>query len=366
VIAPASGSNGTPLNLTFGRPFNNLSIPGANVNDLITLTGKDAATSTAKSFAQFILRGTGTAVDQALAQNPTFIALWIGGNDVLGAVLGGNPAAITPVETFRTAYNAVLDKLIAGAPNAGMVVGNLPTNPLALPYVNTVPRVLVDPATRLPVLVGGQPVPFIADLGGGVIGPLPAGSFVLLPAASKLPSGTGLPPQLKAVPPFNALPNVGVPLADSDVLTPDEVAKIVAAVTAFNDIITTAAASRNIPVADVKGLFDRVALGQEFIGPLALTGSFITGGIFSLDGFHMTDIGYTLFANEYIKAINSGYGTHIPLASIARFLQNNMPSTDNNSGILAQDPSVSAEAAAQMLSFAPKVPAITRHRGSAH
>src|SRR5205085_799976 len=98
--------------------------------------------------------------------------------------------------------------------------------------------------------------------------------------------------------------NVGTPLADTDVLTPDEVTKIVAAVTAYNDVITQAAAARNIPVADIKGLFDRIAAGQEFVGPLTISGAFVTGGAFSLDGFHMTDLGYTLFADEYIKAIN--------------------------------------------------------------
>ena len=360
-IAAAPGS-GAPLMTTFARPYNNLSIPGANVNDTLTLKGLDPATSTAKAFAQFILRGQGTEVDLALAQNPTFIAIWIGGNDVLGSVLAGTPALLTPTATFTTAYNAMLDKLIAGAPNAGMVVGSLPTNPLALPYVTTVPRVLVD-QNRQVVLIGGNPVPLIADLGGGNFGPLPAGSFVLLPAANKIATGYGIPAQLKAIPPFNQLPNVGTPLADTDVLTPDEVTKIVAAVTAYNDVITQAAAARNIPVADIKGLFDRIAAGQEFVGPLTISGAFVTGGAFSLDGFHMTDLGYTLFADEYIKAINNAYDTKIPLASVAQFLQNNDPSQAG--GINYSEP-FTPEAMASIMSIVPKVPAPTRHRATNH
>jgi len=359
-IAPAAGT-GQPMMTTFGRPYNNLSIPGANVNDTLTLKGLDPATSTPKAFAQFILRGLGTEADLALAQNPTFITVWIGGNDALGSVLAGTPALLTPTAAFTTAYNALLDKLVAGAPNAGIVVGTIPNNPLALPYVSTVPRVLVDPSTRQPVLVGGQPVPLIADLGGGNIGPLPAGSFVLLPAASKIATGQGLPPALKAIPPFNQLPNTGTPLADTDVLTPDEITKIIAAVNAYNDVITQAAASRNIPVADIKGLFDRIAAGQEFVGPLSITSAFVTGGAFSFDGFHMTDIGYTLFANEYIKTINNSYDTHIPLASIGTFLQNNDPSQ------VGSYENLSPEAAKTILSFVPQVPApASRRRGSNH
>jgi len=363
-IAPAPGT-GAPLMTAFGRPYNNLSIPGANVADTMTLKGLDPATSTAKAFAQFILRGLGTEADQALAQNPTFIAVWIGGNDVLGSVLAGTPALLTPTANFSASYNALLDKLVAGAPNAGIIVGNLPTNPLALPYLTTVPRVLVDPSTRQPVLIGGQPVPLIADLGGGNIGPLPAGSFVVLSASSKIATGQGLPPALKGIPPFSSLPNTGVPLTDNDVLTPDEAAKIVAAAAAFNDVITQAAASRNIPVADIKGLFDRIAAGQEFVGPLAITGAFVSGGAFSLDGFHMTDLGYTLFANEYIKTIDNSWDAHIPVASVASLFANNDPS---QACCINYENPFTPEAVVTLMSFVPKVeaPPLTRRRATIH
>lgn len=322
VIQPAPGT-GQPLNSTFPRPYNNLSIPGANVTDLTTIKGNEnPPVGTAQSYARFILRGLGTPADQALAQQPTFIAIWIGGNDLLGAVLSGTPKALTPVETFRTGYNALLDRLVAGAPNAGIIVGNIPTNASALPIANTVPAVIINPATRQPVLVGGAPVPLVADLGNGTVGQLPAGSRVLLTAASKVGTGYGIPPQLASVPPFNALPDAGKPLADSDVLTPAEITEIQARAVAFNDIINTAAAARNIPVVDIRGLFDRWTTGIS-VGPYALNTAFVTGGLFSLDGFHLTDIGYTLFANEYIKTINSNWNAHIPIASLSDFLVNN-------------------------------------------
>ena len=354
-ILPASTTNGTPLNLNLQRPYNNLSIPGANVADVTTLTGKDAATSTAKTFAQFILRGLGTEVQQAILQQPTFIAIWIGGNDALGSVLAGTPALLTSVDSFRTSYNAMLDQLTAGAPNAGMVVGNIPDNVLAIPYLTTVSRFLVGPTG--PVIVGGNPVPLIADLGGGNIGPLPAGSFVLLPAAAKIGTGFGIPPQLAQVPPFNQLPNVGKPLADTDVLTPTEAAAIKQRVDDFNAVIQQAASQRDIPVADIKGLFDRLATGIG-VGPITLSAAFITGGAFSLDGFHMSDMGYTLFADEYIKTINNAYGTHIPIAPLSNFLQNNIL-TVSGQAFMPGDPwTMSEEAATQIRDFAPRV---TRH-----
>jgi len=358
-ILPAGTANGQPINLSLARPYNNLSIPGANVTDVITLTGNEpprSAQDTARIFAQFILRKSGTEVQQALAQKPTFIAIWIGGNDALGAVLAGTPALLTPLDTFKTSYNAMLDQLVAGAPSAGMVVGNIPNNVLALPFLNSVAPFLIDPATRKPVLgPNGQKIFFVADLGGGNIGQLDANSVVLLRAAAKIASGFGIPSALKQIPPFNQLPNVGMPLADTDVLTSAELAVIGKRVDDFNAVIAQAAQQRDIPVADIKGLFDRLAAGM-FVGPVFLNSSFITGGVFSLDGFHMTDIGYTLFADEYIKTINNAYHTSIPLAPLSGFMANNLLRTSSGAVVvpdMAYD--VSEEAAAQMLMFAPQL-----------
>jgi lysophospholipase L1-like esterase len=355
-ILPAASTNGQPLNLNLPRPYNNLSIPGANVADVITLTGKETPTNTAKIFAQFILRGLGTEVQQAVAQHPTFIAIWIGGNDALGAVEAGNPALLTPLDAFKTSYNAMLDQLIAGAPDAGMIVGNIPDTPAALPFVSTVPSVIINPQTQQPVLINNAPVPLIADLGGGTIGPLPAGSFVLLTAASKVASGFGIPPQLASVPPFNQFPNAGKPLADSDVLTPTEAAALQQRIADYNAVIQQAASARDIPVADIRGINAALVNGIN-AGPVTITAKFITGGAFSLDGLHLTDIGYTIFADEYIKTINEAYGTHIPLAPITNFEQNNVMLTVSGQVFMPGDAwEMSEEAEQQIRDFAPRLP----------
>lgn len=371
-ISNASGS-GQPLMLTFARPYNNLGIPGATLGALLTITGGEpqaANEPTPVSFGRFILRNLGgTALDQAVAQKPTFIAMWIGGNDFLGSVLSGTDLGMTSATDFRARYEMILDKLIAGAPNAGMVVGTLPTNPFVAPLIGTIPPFIVDPATRQPVLVGGQPVYYLYDTGTGVA-QLPPGSAVLLTAQGLLQSGYGFPP----VPPFSALPNSGKPLPASVVLTPTEMASVVARVTDYNRHITEAASARNIPVADIKGLFDRVFVnpltgaGGMQLGPIRVTSSYIAGGFFSLDGFHLTDLGYLLFANEYIKAINAGYDTEIPLASITQLFANNgafFPETVDGQLVINTDNFVLTDAAAkQILSMwatKPNVSKIRRH-----
>lgn len=319
-IAPKSATNGVPTNLSLPRPYNNLSIPGARVGDLLTLTGAQPATNTQTSFAQFILRGLGTAADQALAQRPTFISVWIGGNDLLGAVLAGTPAALTPLEQFDASYNALLNKLVAGAPNAGMVLGSL-ADAKSVPYATTIPPVIVNPATSQPVLgPDGKPIFMIADLGGGTIGQLPPGSLVTLGASSFMATGFGIPPAL--APAFPTLPNAGKPLPDGVVLTPAELAIIDKAKIDMNAVIIATGARLDIPVVDINTLFEKAKAGLHY-GGITINAAFLTGGMFSYDGFHPSDIGYTILANEFIRTINRHYNTRIPFASITRFYQNN-------------------------------------------
>lgn len=329
VIAPAPGQ-GQPLMLTFARPYNNLSVPGATVGALLTVTGGEGPSvgePTVVSFGRFILRGQGTQVQQAVAQHPTFIAMWIGGNDYLSTIFSGDPSSLTPVADFKFRYEKVLDDLIAGAPTAGMVVGNLPTG--VVPYLRLIPPFLVDPSTGQPVLVGGQRVFFTVRTGTDandqpIIEPISQTTLIPFHTRAKLAQGFGLPAIFKNIPPFSQLPHVGEPLATTDVITAEEYATVVARVGQYNQIINAAASARQIPVADVAGLFDRVfSATGEHLGPIAVTSAPVSGGFFGLDFFHLTDLGYLMMGNEFIKAINAGYDTEIPLASITQLYSNN-------------------------------------------
>ncbi len=324
-IGPVSQPGlGTPIMTTFGRPYNNLSVPGATTGAVLAITGAEPPTandSTPVVFGRFILRGLGTQIQQAVAQQPTFLAMWIGGNDYLGAALAGTPTALTSAADFKTRYETILNSLTAGAPNAGFVVGNLPDN--IPPYFTLIPPYLINPATGQPVLdPTGARIYYVADLGGGNYGQLPVGSLLTLDARAQLGMGYGIPAAFKTIPPFNALPHVGEPLADKYALTPTEMSAIIARVAEYNTVINQAAAAKNIPVADIAGLFDRAYAGMH-LGPITVGPAFVSGGFFSYDGFHLTDLGYLLFANEYIKTINASYSTEIPAASITQLWADN-------------------------------------------
>lgn len=323
VIQPKAATPGAPTNAQLQRPYNNLSIPGARASDLLELSGFGEPDTTAKLFAQFILRGLGTSVEQTIALQPTFISLWIGGNDVLGAVLAGSPAALTPIDEFTADYDKIVETLTLGVPNAGMVLGSV-ADVAALPYATTIPPVIINPSTGQPLLVNGAPVFYVADLGGGEIGQLTPGSLVTLAASSFLATGYGIPAALAPVLP--PLPDIGKPLPDAVVLTPQEIATINQRVNQVNQVIFQTGAKYDIPVVDFVSYFNELKGGLH-IGGIELDASFLTGGTFSYDGFHPTDLGYALLANRFIETINDAYGTKIPFVSITEYFQNNRRSS---------------------------------------
>jgi hypothetical protein len=367
-LTPAPGQ-GVPVMLNFGRPYNNLSIPGATVGALLQLTGGEPQTPGepgAVTIGRVVLRGLGTPAQQVAALHPTFVAMWIGGNDYLSIVSSGTPATLTPAADFKLRYEMLLDQLIAAAPNAGMVVGNLPY--AKIPYLTLVPPVLVDPATRQPIPgPGGAPIFYIVDNGDGTSSPVPPGTLIPLHTRAKIAMGYGLPAFLKAVPPFNQLPHVGEPLLPNDVITPAEMAVVETRVAEYNTAIQQAAAARNIPVADIAGLYNRVfATGGLQLGPINVNAGFLTGGFFSYDGVHLTDLGYLLFGNEFIKAINAGYGTEIPLANIFQLAANNGALFDAGfDGAVSPSTIFSSEAIQQIQSFWAQ-PTVARRRVAGH
>lgn len=320
VLGPKAQGNGHPINLQLPRPYDNLGIPGARVGDLLTRTG---ATPDANPFYQIILRGLGPAAAQAAFLQPTFISVWIGNNDVLGAVTSGiaSDATLTPIGTFTTQYETLLDTLIAAAPSAGMVTAKVP--PVTrIPFATVLPPVLIDPRTRQPVPgPDGNPILLIAEQGDGSIAQLTPGSRVLLTAQPFLASGYGIPAALGPVIP---LPNVGKPLPNAVVLDGSELAAIEAHRNAINAVITSAARIRDVPVIDFDPIFAEFAEGVH-IGGVELSLDFLTGGVMSYDGVHPTDIGYLLIANAFIERINEAWDGAIPYASLLQLFADNAP-----------------------------------------
>lgn len=299
LIRPKTGSAGAPRNLGLGRPYNNLAVPGANSVDALTRT------TDAGGMHDIILRGRGTQVQQAVSLRPTAVLLWVGNNDVLGAAVRGRAVAgvtLTPTDVFRTTYTQIVAAL--KTTGAFVVAANLP-DVTTIPFVTTIRPFLTDPNTGQVVLVNGQRVPLL-----GPNGPLPPTAFVTLAASTLLAQGVGVP---------TAFGGTGTALPDEVILDPGEVAVIRDYVAVNNQAIRDICAAAQVPVLDVHGLLTDIAGPGRHVAGVILTAAFLSGGIFSYDGVHPTDLGYAVVANEWIRVINENGGS-LPSVNLGPYL----------------------------------------------
>lgn len=341
-LVPGVSANTLTERLT--GTFNNMGIPGAKSFHLLF----NGYAPLNPYFKRMASSTTATVLGDALAQNPTFFSLWIGGNDELGyATNGGVPTSqdavngndLTPTATFTSAYNTLASQLAANGRKG--VVANLPYV-TALPYFTAVPynAVPLNAATATQLNSG------YAQYNGGLA---VAQSMGLITAAEKTKrtitfaagqnavvmvdsyltnlSALGLPSYRQATSAdLLVLPSrsiigttvggnpaqvngVSVPLEDKWVLSADEVAEVKAATDAYNLVIQAAATANNLAFVDAKSVMDQLSTTGINFNTYNMTSTYVTGGSFSLDGVHPSARGYALITNLFIDAINAKYGS---------------------------------------------------------
>ena len=342
-----------------GSSNQNLGIPG-----IAAVHVTSAPYSLLNGFFERLLPegSAGTTYLQLIEEaNPTFFTCWMGNNDVLGYVTSGGTTftpgqgGITPTPVFDASYGALLDKLTENG--AKGVVANIP-NISFLPFVRTANGIIAQrnnpttptfPRVSFPLASGVTAtqanqfyqlnnytdpgftdgdnnffVIVVDDPATPVIEVRqmnPAQDFLLLTFLSKagqLATGLGV---LRPNPDFSGAPGPGNtpanpnPIVDADVLDAAEVTEVQTATTAFNSIIATKAAAKGLPVVDANAIFQQI-VNTGSIDGIAVTTDFVTGRLFSLDGIHLTPRGAGIVANQFIKAINSGYDAKIPLVNV--------------------------------------------------
>ncbi|MGE5235299.1 MAG: SGNH/GDSL hydrolase family protein [Acidobacteriota bacterium] len=316
VITPKDGQ-GQPINAQLARPYDDLGIPGARVNDLVTKTGDITKLITGNIdpntlMYDIVLRdGQHTALEQAIGLQGSFYTVWIGGNDVLNGVLAGvvvDGVTLTPTASFQSDYTTLLGAIRSQLPNAAIVVANL-GDVTALPYVTAVKPYLVNPAN-------GSHIPLI-----GEAGLITEDDYLTLQAAPLIQQGIGVPV---------AAGGTGLPLPEGKIdqtglhagviLRKSEVDQVRARTAEINAVIAAVAAQVGAKVVDVNPLWSSLVAGTYVVGGVKVTASFLTGGMFGYDGFHPSDLGYAIIANEFIRVINADYGTEVPEVNLRPYL----------------------------------------------
>jgi lysophospholipase L1-like esterase len=294
---------GSPLYTKYVGDNNNFGIPALKVQQVTT-----PLVSLANPYFERLLTNTTPVsyLDFVTAKPYTFFTCWLGSNDaLLYAAAGGVGETLTPTTQFTQLYTALIDRLTTGGKKGA--VATIP-DVTAIPYFNTV---------TIPALLAGvqRAVPAVTALvitahdnnGVEIVRPATSADLVTLtfPTSKLGVNGYGLLPSN--------------PIENQYVLDTYEAGLVKSAVTSYNQTINAVAATKGLAVYDVFTFLNNLKQNGLLIDGVNLSANFITGGIFSLDGVHLTPKGYAIEANEFIKAINTKYGSNIPMANVSGF-----------------------------------------------
>jgi len=269
---------------------------------------------------------TTTYLSMITAKPFSFFTNWLGNNDALGYATGGGGGytgadVLTDQPTFSALYSALITALTAnGAKGACATIPDVTT----IPYFTTVtePLVLAGVQKAVPGIQAlyisaatnttdatGATEPYAARVATA------NDLFILTFPTSLIGSttagvGGGFIPY--GLDPRN-------PIESKYVLDANEQALVKTAVNGYNATIKSVAASKGLAVFDAFTFLTNVKAGGYTKDGLSLNSNYISGGIFSLDGVHLTPRGYAIVANQFIGAINTTYGSSIPLANITAY-----------------------------------------------
>jgi hypothetical protein len=290
---------------------NNVAVPGAQATDILTNFGVPATSANALTL-MFLGGRTQAEVMQSL--DPTFVTLWIGNNDVLGALTNsanpGNPLLITPVSLFQSQYIEILDRIEAEGRAAVVVsvadVSVIPFASRGATYwcIANQPACGVFPVTFPPAFTvhdncAPQASGVTGAMGDSVLVPWTVGILRITAAAS----GT--------------ITTIDCSV-DTDVVLPAEYASMRTAVAGYNAVIQAEAASRGYGYFDINPTLNAAVIsGQIPQFPdlsQALTGGNVGfGPLFSLDGVHPSTAAHRLVADSLAAIINRTYSTALPI-----------------------------------------------------
>src|SRR5436190_17657858 len=290
-------------------PFiSNTAVPGAEVSDI--LNNLDSS-SNANSLTQFILGGLTQAQMMERAQ-PTFLTIWIGNNDVLGAATSspnaGDTTKITSVANFQARYTAMLDTVDAVHPRGGVLIGV--ANVTAIPYFSQAaiywaikngqgPAGVTFPAT---FTVSNNCAPVVTGIpgarGDSTLVPFPYGAALLGAAAQGAPRNLDCADTVAAV------------------VVPRALVLLVGAVQAYNTFIQAQAQPHGFVYFNPNTALDSLRLIPTAVAPFPAIGQPCSanpfGTAFSCDAVHPSASTHRLIAKKLRDAINSAYGTDMP------------------------------------------------------
>jgi hypothetical protein len=299
-----------------GNAIQNLAVPFATISQLLTpVLGKPGGPNPYYNRIAGQV-GVSTVLSDSKNANATFFSAWLGVEDIYNYASNGGYLSTIP---SATSFSNALDTILGGL-TANGAKGILATIPdfRVFPFYTLIPyngailtKNQADSLTAYYVSIGFHNTIFSAGNNPYLISDPAAtqgirqllnGEFLTL----AIPSDS-----LKCN--FMGLSTM---MPDRYVLTQTEVALIDQSIAAYNAVIRQKASQYGLALADMNGYFNSIKSGIKWDG-VNYNSQFLSGGFFSLDGYHPNQAGYALIANEFIRAINNTYKSSIPNVNCA-------------------------------------------------
>lgn len=262
-------------------------------------------------------------LSDAIAKSPTFFSVNLGLNDVLNFALKGaasdniSPVAGSVNVGFEASINNVINKLTANG--AKGVITNIPSIK-TMAYFNTIPwnalklnKIKADSLTEIYANNFDSTV-FYEGNNGFIIEDISVPFLEFRQALDGEMILLNIPLDSVKCYKWGSL----IPLPNRYVLTLSEISAIENAINNYNIILKNIASVKGLAYVDVNAFFNKVKSGYMYNG-VSINAAFVTGGFYSLDGLNLTPRGNALLANEFIKAINSNYGSSIPQVDAMKY-----------------------------------------------
>lgn len=267
-------------------------------------------------FARIASSNTVAPIEDILATEPTFFAIYLGVEDcMIYAKSGASINNMPSVEAFSLAYTTLVEQL--KAQGATGVLATIP-DVRVLPYFRTIPynglNLETSNASLLNSIFG--PLGFTFQVGPNpfmIIDP-EANDFQVRPILSNELLLLSIP--LDSVRCFQM--GSVYPFRNEFVLTLEEQQYLSEMTAAYNNVIRNLASTHNLALVETNPLYEKLFSGMTYNG-VAYSAQFVSGGAFSLDGIHLNAKGNALLANEFIRAINEHYGAVIPALNANAF-----------------------------------------------
>ncbi|WP_420151844.1 SGNH/GDSL hydrolase family protein [Spirosoma sp.] len=326
-VAPGAiretNSQGNALFTKFSGTNQNLGVPGIKMADLLTIGyGSPAGNPYFERLLPDVDSARSTTYFQYVSNNlagATFFSCWLGNNDALSYATTGGVTPLTASALFSTNYTAMMNKLTEGG-RKGVVIGvpNVTITPyfrtITLSTINRVIKLLSPATPDLPALAIQA-----SDAPQGARASTPTDLFLLSMILNQTEltkfgrTDVGTKVGRYAIDLTNPLPT-------QYVLDAGEVATLNTRVAEFNTILKTQADAKGLAYVDPNTFLSQIASANGLSqNGITYSSAFLVGGVFSMDGIHLTPAGYALVSNEIIKSINAKYGSTIPQVNPASY-----------------------------------------------